>query len=1067
MLHSTRRTTKKIAQRLELITPLVYRERHNLPAFRVQFLDSPSAAAPIAPDVDDSAWDVIEPQTYWGTWFQDYCLRSSFQVPADWDSASPVALYLPLGDAGDFSHPESLLYIDGTSYAACDRHHQEIILADQVRDGQEHALALHGWTGLGGFATLGGEDGGSQLYMKSCWVVLIDQPTRDFVAAAQAALETVEQLDADDPVHDRLLNALDDAFKLLDIRAPFGDDFYASVEPACAVLKAGIAAAGAPLDVDVVAVGHAHIDVAWLWTLAQTRHKASRTFSTVLRLMELYPDYHFSQSQPQLYQYIQEDHPDIFEQIKQRVDEGRWEIMGGSWVEPDMNESGAESLARQFLLGRNYFRKHFGAGKDTPVFWLPDTFGYPWALPQLIRRSGLDYFITHKMSWNQFNRMPMQSFWWQGIDGTKVLTHFMTTPSPDGESFNLPHSTTYNGDLSPREILGTWQTFQQKEAQSELMTAFGYGDGGGGPTREMLDSGRELAHHPGMPRVRQGTVREFMGNMDEISDKLPTWNGELYLEYHRGTYTSQARTKRNNRKSEFLLHDAEFLATLASLTGDYIYPQETINGGWELVCLNQFHDILPGSSITPVYEDAERDYARVRELGGEAQASALEALSQQLPAEAAYLVANPTSFGGGQIGLLSAELPTGQTLTDLASGAALTTQAVADGTLVAVPEIAPYSVMALGMAEATSTASALTVSADANGALLENDTLRVEFDAIGDITRIYDKQVGREVLPAGEKANVFQSFEDRPLNFDAWDIDIFFDDKMWEADPAESITVLDEGPLRAGLEIKRNLRSSTIVQQVYLYQDGQQLDFVTDVDWHETHIMLKVAFPVDVLSPVATYDIQWGNIERPTHHNTLWDAARFEVCGYKWADLSESDYGVSLLNDCKYGYDVLGNVLRLTLLKSATAPDPVADQGEHKMTYSLFPHSGDWRTDRAGRHGTVPAGYKLNDPLIIHPVAGKGDKVSGFASLAAVDAANVIIETVKQAEDGNGVIVRLYENERSRKTVTLQTGFPVAEAHLCNLLEENEEALTVGEGGQAVGFAITPYQIVTVRLIPA
>ncbi len=411
--------------------------------------------------------------------------------------------------------------------------------------------------------------------------------------------------------------------------------------------------------------------------------------------------------------------------------------------------------------------------------------------------------------------------------------------------------------------------------------------------------------------------------------------------------------------------------------------------------------------------------------------------------------------------MLAEQLPDGKTLADLASGKPLVTQSVAEGTLVEVPEIAPYSLIPLGTSDGV-TAEAydeLTAVVEEEGALLENDVLRVEFDEAGDIIRILDKVAGREVLPSGAKANEFLAFEDRPLNFDAWDIDIFYDDRHWTADPATSIAVIEQGPLRAGLEIKRRVRSSTIVQRIFLYRNSRQLDFDTWVDWSEDHILLKVAFPVDVLSPAATYDIQWGNIERPTHRNTSWDWARFETCAHKWVDLSEGNYGVSLMNDCKYGHDVHDNVIRLTLIKSATSPDPVADQGEHRMVYSLLPHSGDWRT------GTVPASYSLNDPLIIRRADGSGDRKEGFDSLVAVDAPNVIIETVKKAEDGRGVIVRLFENERNRNAVCLQTSFPLQSAHVCNLLEEDEGQLDCEQN--SVTLDITPYQIVTLRLIPA
>ena len=498
-----------------------------------------------------------------------------------------------------------------------------------------------------------------------------------------------------------------------------------------------------------------------------------------------------------------------------------------------------------------------------------------------------------------------------------------------------------------------------------------------------------------------------------------------------------------------------------------------------MLCLNQFHDVLPGSSIGQVYEDSARDYEVIRTVAEQVRETALAALARLLPEAAAFVAVNPTSFGGRHIGLLPERLAEGQTLTDLASGKLLVTQPVGDGdgTLVEVDQIDPYGLVALGTGGTPFTSTGLSTSDPAQGklpsppagmlaahlvngvAVLENETLRVEFDAAGDIIRLLDKTVGREVLPIGQRANVFQAFEDRPLGEgDAWNIDIFYDDKQWAAEPASSLTIIEEGPLRAGLEIRRHLLNSEIVQRVYLYRGSCRLDFDTWVDWRERHVLLKVAFPVDVLSPLATYDIQWGNVQRATHRNTSWDWARFETVAHKWVDLSEGDYGVSLLNDCKYGHDVRGNVIRLTLLRGPTFPDPNADQGEHRFTYSLLPHAGDWRT------GTVPAGYALNDPLIVRRVNGGSDGGSASQSLVAVNAPNVIIETVKQAEDGQGLIVRLYESQRCRGKLTLTTGFPLAQVWRTNLIEENREPLGCDEN--SVTTFIKPYQILTLRLLP-
>jgi alpha-mannosidase len=1053
MKHNVRWTAKKISQRIELIEPLVYRRRHPLRAFRTITLPDELSEPPVGLDVDDGDWTVIEHNTYWGTWMTDYALRTTFQVPGDWEHDLPVALYLPLGEAGDFSHPEALAYIDGAPYAGCDRHHQEILLPYQWRDGQEHLLALHTWTGLGGWRF--GEPG-TKLYMRPCSLVQIDQPTRDFVAAARVALGIVKGLDDNEPAKGHLLNALDEAFKILDTREPFGEGFYNSVAPAHTALRAGIEKAGQPLDVDIVGAGHAHIDVAWLWTLGQTRRKSGRTFHTVLRLMEQYPEYRFTQSQPQLYDYIQEDYPGLLDAIKERVAEGRWEPIGGMWVEADCNLTGAEALARQFLLGRSFFREHFGPGADSPVLWLPDVFGYAWALPQLIKQAGLDYFMTIKIGWNQYNRLPYDSFWWQGLDGTKVLTHFSTTPESNG--FGV---STYNARAEPEQAIATWTNFQQKELQQELLMIYGFGDGGGGPTREMLENIREMGNFPATPRMRQDSVGNFFHNLEETSGHLlPTWNAELYFELHRGTYTTQSRNKRANRKSEFLLHDAEFLATQAALLDlGYEYPKGTLRKAWELVCLNQFHDIIPGSSINAVYVESLEQYAQVEEMGQTARDTALAAICSRLGHD--LLVVNPTSFARDDLAFWPGHLEAGKHLQQV-DGIPVVVQSDDKGTWIAAGELPPFSVngLTIGMGEAPT----LETDLKAMPTLLENRFLRVELDEAGDIVRILDKANDREVLPPGVIANQFQALEDRPMNWDAWDVDIFIDDKMWLADPATSIQVVEEGPLRATLEVRRRILHSDYVQRISLAHNSARLDFDTSIEWCERHIMLKVAFPVDVLSPTATYEIQWGNVERPTHRNTSWDWARFETCAQKWVDLSEGGYGVSLLNDCKYGHDIKDNVMRISLLRSPTSPDPEADQGIQRFAYSLLPHSGSWNET------TVASAYALNDPLIAwrpseSPTDAAHTGLGMSQPLVCVDQPNIIIETIKQAESGNDVVVRLYESQRRRGKVTLTTSFELAEAWHTNLLEEPHTSLAIE--GNNVSLFVKPYEIVTLKLTPA
>ena len=1045
MYHKQRWTPEKIKQRLELIAPLVHIKRRSLPSFKYRDLPDALVPPPVEADVDDSGWQEIDPHEYWGSWMQNFILRTTFSVPEYMDAARPIALFLPLGDAGDFSHPECLAYIDGLPYAACDRHHQEFLLKPEWCDGKTHTLALHGWTGLGGAAD---GDFHTKLYLRQCALVQIHQPTRDFIAVARIALETANDLDENNPARHHLFNALNEAFTVLDTRDPLGDGrFHASLEAADRTLKDGIAKAGAPLAAVIHATGHAHIDVAWLWTLGQTRRKSERTFTNVLRLMEQFPSYHFSQSQPQLYQFIKEDSPELFESIKQKIHEGRWEAMGGMWVEADCNLSGAESLARQFLLGRSFFRENFGREAESPVLWLPDVFGYAWALPQLIRQAGLKYFMTIKIGWSQYNRLPYDTFLWQGIDGTQILTHFSTVME-----FGSPFFSTYNSMANAGEALGAWSNFQQKELHQDLLMAYGYGDGGGGPTREMLENIEVMQNFPALPQVRQSGVKQFFESIEPLagSKMMPVWNGELYLEYHRGTYTTQARNKKANRRCEFLLHDAEFIAALADLHSGHPYPAAQFNAAWRTICLNQFHDIIPGSSIGPVYEESQSQYAELTREVTRLRDEALQVLSQKLDGD--LLLVNPTSFTQPGLVFIPGDPSRGFTR----DGELLPVQAADSGLWLDAGQLAPHSITALTEISRSAPAEPETGPA---AALLENEYLRVEFNMDGDISRIFDKKAGREVLPSGALANQFQAFEDRPKSWDAWDVDIFYDDKVWLAEAAGSIRVVEYGPLRRTVEIKRRIQNSEFTQRISLPHHSARLDFETRIQWVERHTLLKVAFPVDVLSPQATYEIQWGNVTRPTHRNTSWDWARFETCAQKWVDLSEGDYGVSLLNDCKYGHDVHGNVLCMTLLRSPTMPDPTADLGEHEFKYSLFPHSGSWHD------GTQREAYLLNDPLIVFRPQGEGTggtQATGLAPLAACDPDNVIIETIKRAEDGEGLIVRLYESQRKRGPVRVGFGFPVGSAWVTDLLEDNVSALEVE--GDSVRLELKPYQIVTLRV---
>jgi len=1053
--HKIRFTSGKIKKYLELIGALVYRSRLPLSNFRYLELDNHQAQLPVEPAVDDSDWIEIHTDSYWGGAGLDFVLRFDFHVPETWDAEPALALFLPIGIAGDFSHPEALVYIDGSLYAACDRHHQEIILPSGLNDGRTHHVSLHGWTG-----SLGDGKAGA-LWMGEPALVQIHQPTRDFISLARVALGIANNLNEDDPSRAHLYHALNESFKLLDTRQPFEDGFYESVPHAHHVLQQGVELAGPALDVNITAAGHAHIDVAWLWPLSQTRRKVGRTFHNILRLMEQFPDFCFVQSQAQLYEYVRQDYPALFQSIIHQIEAGRWEVIGGMWVEADCNISGGEALARQFLLGNRFFREYFGDKASTRVLWLPDVFGFPYSLPQLASEAGLKYFFTIKMGWSQYNRLPYDSFLWQGLDGTRLLAHF----SPTKES-NAAFVSTYNARATPYEALSTWRNFLQKDwgqtgHTPPLLMVYGHGDGGGGPTREMLENIRLMGDFPATPRVRSGMVGDFFERLEsEMGDHLPVWNGELYLEYHRGTYTTQARNKRANRKSEFLLHDAEFLASMAGiLEKEFEYTHDLLQRAWQMLCLNQFHDILPGSSIGEVYQESLEQYDEVYQIGEQVRSDALSTIARFVGGD--LLVVNPTSFDRSDLAYWVGDLPPNVVLRR-SDGTVVSYQPVEGGFLLDTGELPAYSVTPLSMDKEVydrdnhQTASGSMSVSDVH---LENDFLRVEFNREGDIKRIHDKQANSEVLPSGTLANQMQAFEDRPRTPDAWEIDVYYEDKMWLAEAADSIRVVETGPLRIVVEIKRRVLNSLVTQRISLAYNSARLDFDTHVDWRERHILLKSAFPVEVLSPYATYDIQWGSVQRPTHRNTSWDWAKFEVPAHKWVDLSEGGYGVSLLNDCKYGYDVHENVMRLSLLRGPTYPHPEADLGEQQFVYSLLPHEG------SSLRPTITEAYALNDPLFVWRAKDAGDAnhlLTG--SLVSVDRTNIVVETIKFAEDGRGLVVRLYENQAWRGEFTLTTGFKIDQAWRTNLLEQDQHELPF-EQNYLQG-TIKPYQILTLRILP-
>lgn len=731
----------------------------------------------------------------------------------------------------------------------------------------------------------------------------------------------------------------------------------------------------------VVATGHAHIDTAWLWPVREAVRKVARSWSTQLALMDEYPEHRFAASHSAHYAWMQERYPDLFARVKQLVAEGRWEPVGAMFVEADVNLPAGESLVRQVLHGQRYWEREFG--RRSAIGWLPDGFGFPASLPQILAGGGVSFFLTQKLSWNQLNKPPHHTFRWEGLDGTRLVAHF-------------PPADTYNGSFDVSELLAS-----AREPRSLYL--FGHGDGGGGPEPDMLELARRLADVEGLPRVELGSAQGFF---ESLGGDLPVWSGELYFELHRGTYTSQARTKRLHRQAEEALRAAE-LWSVAAGAG---YPAARLDELWRGLLLNEFHDILPGSSIDWVYEDAERELREVRDGARE--------LAERAGVAAAGAGDTPTVFNS-----------TGHARREVVGESVVDVPACGWAPLVPVP-----------------TAERV----EASGTHLENALLRVEWDASGRLTRVFDKPARREVL-AGP-GNQLWLYRDEPALWDAWDLDPGYEADGVELTALGELAVVRSSGVRGEVLMTRSSAASEIRQWVSLDAGSRVIRFRTDVSWHEEHKVLRALFPVSVRSPRATFEIQFGHIERPTHRNTSWDVAKFEVCAHRWMDLGEAGYGVALLNDCKYGHSALGSELGITLLRAPLHPDPTADQGAQRFTYALLPHPGDFR-----EAGVIQAAEDLNSPLRLLRTGAAGPR-----SLIEVDNPQVAIAAVKRAEDSDAVIVRVYESWGGAARARLRTSFPITRATRTNLLEE--EIGEIAAAGDTIEVELRAFEIATLKL---
>jgi alpha-mannosidase len=1034
----------KIKARLDEMEPLRYRDGVKIPEFR--FLQDEKGEIGAFPPSDKEAWSIIETGSRWEGRDRYAWLSCEVDIPKQWTGKKLVGRFdFGKTDEGTNSGFESLLFLHGEPYQGVDANHKEVFLPVQEA-GNKLRLDFRLWSGLEG----GGPKTIQAHRLKMAEISWLDESADDYYFTVKAALETVLVLPSVQPEKHQLLKAIDRSLREIEWQNRESDDFYRSIDAALTILKEELGRIEKHSRITVTCVGHTHIDVAWLWRLKHTREKIARSFSTVLRLMEQYPDYVFLQTQPQLYAYIKEDYPEIYERIRERVAEGRWEAAGGMWLEADCNIPSGESLVRQVLFGTRFLEDEFG--KACTYLWLPDVFGYSWALPQILKKSGIDRFMTTKISWNQFNRIPHDTFTWRGMDGSEIMAHFITTPEPGHGKDSWMY--TYNGRLTAYEAYHIWDNYRDKELNEELLLSYGYGDGGGGVNREMLEMRRRLDEMPGLPHVKTGTAGDYFERLKETVDEteqyVHTWDGELYLEYHRGTYTSQAKVKRMNRKLELGYREGEWLSTFASLLeGNWSkYAQQQINDGWRIILRNQFHDIIPGSSIQEVYEDAAAEYSEAQVLISDVRSQALSLMTE---ADASsYTALNGSTWEREDL-VEIANPAHGSGVWIDQEGKELAAHKGQEGwsVLVKVPAMGFAQVRFVPESGQGSQPSSFTFTESG----LETPFYKMTWNELGQLTSIWDKELRRNVLKKDSRGNILRVFEDKPLAFDAWDIDIFYKEKMKEVTALESAVLLESGPLYAIVRFRWTYNRSSLVQDMKVYSSNRRIDFVTNVDWQEQSQLLKAAFEVDVRSTEATYDIQYGNVKRPTHWNTSWDLARFEVVGHQWADLSERGFGVSLLNDCKYGYDIKDNVLSLSLIKSANFPDPEQDIGLHQFTYSLLPHKGDWYEG-----GTVAEAWNLNNPLTSHP----GTVSHTPKSLFKLSADGVMIDAVKKAEDDDIVIIRLHDYSGSRSEMTIESELDIVSWQECNLMEKPIGELNLGP---AIETSFTPYEIKTFAVV--
>lgn len=938
---------------------------------------------------------------------------------------------------------EALLTVNGSPLQGLDYYRSLVYLTEKAQAGTSYHCEIEAFVRSQPFEKWF-KDTGNIRHFEKAFLLVIDREIEDFYYDVATAFLACKSFSDDTEIYDFLFEEIDHALRLIDFYEEDFERYKSQIRAAKVYLQEKIYKSDRfKKGGQISLVGQSHLDIVFMWPYIETIRKNIRTTSSVLNLMREFPELLFSQSQQKLYEDLKQYAPELFDQVKKRQQEGRWECVGGMYIEPDCNLISGESFVRQILYGKRYFRKEFGV--DAKTCWLPDVFGMSWSIPQILLKAGMKYVSSIKLtSWNDYNDFPFHTFWWQGVDGSRVLTHFP--------------NTHFNRYLEPKVVKRHWKNYLQKQECGDSLMMYGMADGGSGPTREMINYARRLRSFPGLPTCKIDKIDSYFERISNKVKNLPVWNDELYLEGHRGTYTSAALLKKLNRRCECLYREAEIFSSFASLMG-LPYPQQELERGWKKILLHQFHDTLPGSHPKPAFEWAVKDLEEAVEIGTKVRTVALNYLCSRIKVPGRTLVVfNSLPWRRTDVVRMTIDNWEDATVLRDGTGNEVPYQVLKENdarreiAFIAhdVPSIG-YKCFYFAPGEPAATASSLEVSNNR----LENQFFLIELDRAGNISKLLDKRVNRDVLAPSQAGNVFQLFEDKPGQYSAWDIIPNYKDKGWKIDQLENLAIEKSGPVMISIRRAYSFMSSQINQEIILYSDLARIDFDTYVNWQETEKLLKVSFPVDILSKTATYELPFANISRPTHTSTTWDEAKFEVCGHKWADLSEGDYGVSILNDCKYGHDIRDNVMRLTLLKAPVYPNPVGDKGEHTFTYSLYPHLDSWREAE-----TLLRAYEVNAPLV--PVA-TGPNEHGIlppsASFVELDRAGVFIEAIKKAEDSEALVFRLVEQYQSRGPVHCRFMHEIGSISECNLLEEALETTEGVAGKRGFSVYLKPFEI--------